>query len=509
MPDVTLTRRWLLPVSLLLLYLLTRLPGLDVLPLHNDEGLHLTRAVEVWNGHPFWAISDGKIINHWPIAALDPRHAPLYAGRLPTLLVGLLGLAAGYALTRRLAGETGAVLAAALWIGTPYLFFFERQAFSDSQAGALVVLALWVAMTSSPTGRRENTDTFLSPYGSAVLVGACFAAAVMFKFTAAPYALAVALILWGMTPPTRRLLTLLVAGMAGFFCLLPPLLYLLLRGQDFFSIALGWIGAGVGPGGLALLGNLERLWLQWTGYGSITWALLLGVGLLLAGWVAVGRGRMGAHHRAPLQMLLVGALLPLAIMLVLGREVMARHFVVALPVLMVTAGCGLGAGLNRIQSSASRWMATGFGAVALLMGAAPFFLIAYNDPALLPLPADVRYEHVASHPSGYGLREAVRSLGDWVTQPGVPIIASMNPDSCRRANFEAGALHLRCTDAPGIKAIEAALTDYGAIYLLTDTAPLIGVDVTTLDARRTRLAAFPRPDETEADASVVLWLLER
>ena len=48
-------QRWLLPVALLLIYLLTRLPGLAELPLHNDEGLHLTRAVEVWNGHPFWA----------------------------------------------------------------------------------------------------------------------------------------------------------------------------------------------------------------------------------------------------------------------------------------------------------------------------------------------------------------------------------------------------------------------------------------------------------------------
>ncbi len=516
MSDVTLMRRWLLPVGLLLLYLLTRLPGLDVLPLHNDEGLHLTRAVEVWNGHPFWAISDGKIINHWPIALLDPRHVPIYAGRLPTLLIGMIGLAAGYGLARRLVGEPGAVLVAALWIGTPYLFFFERLAFSDAEAGALVVLAVWASYRiSTQSGKdakaqRGNVETpfmasVLTANDPAAFVGMCFAAALMFKFTAAPYALAVGLMLLLVNPAARRWQSLLVAGSVGVLCLLPPLVYLVLRGDDFFSIALGWIGAGGGAGGQAsLVGNLERLWLQLTGYGSLTWALMLGVGLVLGVWFSV---RERTPRWASLRILLIGAVIPLAIMLVLGREVLARHFVVALPLLMVVAGSGLGLGLNRIRNRASRWMATGFGAAALALGAAPFMLIAYEEPSSLPLPADVRYEHISNHPSGYALREAVRSLGGWVTRPNVPVIASMFPDSCRRANFEAQGIQLVCTDAPGIEAINSSLREHGAVYVLTDTAPLIGVDVTTLDARATRLAVFPRPGETEAEASVVLWEL--
>lgn len=509
-------QRWLLPVVLLLIYLLTRLPGLAELPLHNDEGLHLTRAVEVWNGHPFWAISDGKIINHWPIALLDPRHAPLYAGRLPTILIGMIGLAAGYGLARRLVGERGAVLAAALWIGTPYLFFFERLAFSDAEAGALVVLAVWAAY-QMPTqsgkvtkAQRGNTGTpfmasVLQRYGPAAFVGMSFAAALMFKFTAAPYALAVALMLLVVNSAKHRWQTLLTAGIAGVICLIPPLAYLALRGDDFFSIALGWIGAGGGTGGQAsLVGNLERLWLQLIGYSSITWVLLLAAGLVLGVWYAI-KGRM--PKTSPLRVLSIGAVVPMAIILVLGREVLARHFVVALPLLMVVAGSGLGLGLNRIRNRASRWMATGFGAAALALGIAPFILIAYGTPSDLPLPADVRYEHIAAHPSGYGLREAVRSLGDWVTRPNVPVIGSMFPDSCRRANFEAQAIRLVCTDAPGVEAINSALREHGAVYVLTDTAPLIGVDVMTLAARATRLAVFPRPGETEADASVVLWEL--
>ena len=86
---------------LLLILWLSRIPALDALPLHNDEGLHLTRAVEVWNLHPFWEIRDGKIINQWAIALFYPQNAPVFAGRIATIFVSLIGFAGGYALIRR------------------------------------------------------------------------------------------------------------------------------------------------------------------------------------------------------------------------------------------------------------------------------------------------------------------------------------------------------------------------------------------------------------------------
>lgn len=64
--DIRPTLRTALIMGILLLWVfwLTRIPALEALPLHNDEGLHLRRAVEVWALHPFFDISDGKIINH-------------------------------------------------------------------------------------------------------------------------------------------------------------------------------------------------------------------------------------------------------------------------------------------------------------------------------------------------------------------------------------------------------------------------------------------------------------
>jgi hypothetical protein len=99
-------RRWGIPVLLILLFWFSRLPSLTILPLHNDDGLHLTRAVAVWNLHPFREFRDGKVINHWPIKAFYPQHEPVFAGRIATVLMGTLGLAAALGLAGRLGGSS-------------------------------------------------------------------------------------------------------------------------------------------------------------------------------------------------------------------------------------------------------------------------------------------------------------------------------------------------------------------------------------------------------------------
>lgn len=478
---------WL--VAALLALWLTRIVALELLPLHNDEGLHLTRAVEVWNGHPFWAISDGKIINHWLIAAFYPQRAPAFAGRIATVFVALVGLAAGMALARRLAGGAGAALAAALWLGSPYLFFYERLAFSDAQAGAWVVVAVALAWRFGQSGRWQD----------ALLSGLTFGTAALFKFTAAPFALSLVLVILftGQQAVNRRARGLLLAGVVAAAGFVVPLAYLLWKGGDFFSIALGWLGASSG-GQPSLLANLERFWAQLSGFGTLAWALLAGAGLLLLAL----RGRQWA---------LVGAgLLPLLLIMLLGREVLSRHFVVALPLLLTLAGAGLGLGLARVRDAPARQMATAFGAVGLLIGAAPFMLIAYSDPAALPLPADARYEHITSHSSGYALREAAQAFPHTLARRDLPIIASMFPDSCRRANFYAeSGFRMICVDAPGLSAVQVALESHGAVYVLSDNAPSIGLDAAMLDARVTRIAAYPRPGEDADAASVLLWLVER
>jgi len=535
----------------------TRLNALELLPLHNDEGLHLTRAVEVWNAHPFWAISDGKIVNHWLIAAFYPQNAPVFAGRIATVFVAMLGLAAGMALARRFSGGVGAALTAALWIACPYLFFYERLAFSDAEAGALAAAAILFSFQFSVFSHQSpaiHQKTFfsdqpstlvtrysllvtfnsvLSPQSSVLLSGLFLAAAMLFKFTAAPYAVSVALIvlLAGNRTMRQRLISLGIIALTVILCFAVPLGYLLLKGDDLFAIAFGWIGGSSG-GQPALAANLERLWGQLSGFGSFTWVILTLVGLafLVSGFqfpvsrkdssALSNQQKLVTRHSLPIPfnsvlstqysvLLLVAALLPLLLILILGREVLSRHFVVVLPLLLTVAGAGLGRGLGRIRDMRSRQMVTAFGIVGLAFGVIPFMLTAYTNPAALPLPEDARYEHITSHSSGYGLSEAVAAFPQTIAARDLPIIASMFPDSCRRANFYAApGFTMQCADAPGLPQIEAALSQRGAVYVLVDDAPSIGIDVTTLDARATPIAAYPRPGESPENASVVLWLLE-
>ena len=126
-------------VGLLLVLWATRWLALDALPLHNDEGLHLTRALAVWDGHPFWAISDGKIVNHWLIGA-GSAVAPVIAGRAATIW-SLVGFSADIHCCG--AGLGRAALSAAR-CGSPRrtCFFGVSTATRDE---TLVVMTLWAA----------------------------------------------------------------------------------------------------------------------------------------------------------------------------------------------------------------------------------------------------------------------------------------------------------------------------------------------------------------------------
>jgi hypothetical protein len=135
--------------------------------------------------------------------------------------------------------------------------------------------------------------------------------------------------------------------------------------------------------------------------------------------------------------------------------------------------------------------------------------IAFSNPGNLLLPDSERRQFITEHSSGFGLREAVLLFPQTVTRRDYPIIGSMFPDGCKRANFYAvDGFAMRCPGAPGMLEVQSALADQGGVYLLTDSAPLIGLDVSTLDAHATRIAAYPRPGETDETATVVLWLLE-
>jgi 4-amino-4-deoxy-L-arabinose transferase-like glycosyltransferase len=473
------TRRtlWLSVLALCALFA-SRLIALDSLPLHNDEGLHLTRAVQVWRGYPFWEISDGKIVNHWLIALFYPQQQPVFSGRIATVLTALIGLASGIAIGKQLGGLLSSAAISLLWISAPFLFFYERTALSDSQAAAWAVLAVWLALRLA---RKPSLRT-------GALCGAALASAALFKLSAAPFAVSVALIVLvsGTGDLWRRLRSLVAVAATVIACFSPVFAYLALRGRDF-SVAFGWLAGGARRA--EPIENLGRLSDSLLGYGDALGAALW-LGVVLVGVLAA----LVLLRRAVL-IAAIGA--PLVAMVLISVTPMPRHFLTNLPLWIVVSGLGLGALWQRTPRLAPAWLLL---SGALALNGAAFALTAYRAPEALALPALDREQFITGHSSGFALREAMQRLPELVPSA-VPIIGSLFPDSCRRANFYAVGRQLLCADRGGEALLTAHLQAQIGACLLAELPP-IGIPMAAYAERAHLLARFERPQN---GAPIHLW----
>jgi len=467
-------------ILLLLLFFTTRLIALDALPLHNDEGLHLTRAVEVWNGHPFYDIEDGKVINVWVIALFYPRVDPVFTGRIATVFVGLIGLAGGIALGRLASGRrAGGLLAGLLWVCCPYLFFFERMALADVESGAAVVLLTLIMLPGLRLPRRN------------LWAGVALAAAILFKVSAAPFA---GIPLLGVLLEERqswreRAIRLAKIYITMLILVAPASLYTAARG-GFFAVARGWVG---GP----KLSIIERTLQNSATFADTTltvnglWALIL-IGVLFS----LLAGRRGLY--------VLGSVLgPLSVMIVFGTEVLDRHFGVIMPLLTVVAAVGWSQISLPIRNrQAQRLMIAGATAISIVWAWSFAWRVAYTNPANFPLTEPMREQYVTLHPAGYGLREAVWALPKTVGSG--TVIASMTADGCKRARFylTTSAVTMDCVGmAQGRDQIEAALRTTGSAYVLTENAP-VGIEPAAVKATWTQMAEYPRPGN---ESRITLW----
>lgn len=144
-------------ILLVVLYLLTRLLNLTILPIFNDESIYLywAKLIDTTHAHLFISLTDGKPpLLIWIMAVflkLFPSFLYLLAGRLPSVIMGLISLFGIYALTSLLFhSRKTSLLAALLYIVSPFALVYDRMALFDS---FLLSMLLWSAYFSIRTSQ--------------------------------------------------------------------------------------------------------------------------------------------------------------------------------------------------------------------------------------------------------------------------------------------------------------------------------------------------------------------
>jgi dolichyl-phosphate-mannose-protein mannosyltransferase len=384
-----------LRAALVLLYLLARLRGLELLPMFLDEALHVRWALLIAQGDKPWDATWkwGRALTIWLGAAVTPWADDLLrANRLVSVALGLATLLATIAIARRLFGEREALLAGLFYVFCPFALFYDRMALTEAGLSALTALTLLFSVRLAQTGRALD----------AAFAGISLALAVLVKaigVLAAPIPLLALLVLG---PLRRRSKPLVITYAVG----LPLAAWALARfvatdnaqhmAQLFTSggeALTARIGRDLGEGAL-------WLWTWWTPPLAL-------LGLAGAALAALRRDRRGL-------LLALLAVYPLVAFCAVLTWRMPRYLLPATAPLLVLAA----ATFERLRS----WLvarvapsrpAVGSAAAALAgaLALAPSLVLDrafWTDPPRAAMPAPDRFQYVLGWPSGYGVRDTER-----------------------------------------------------------------------------------------------------
>jgi len=125
----------------MILFLLTRLPNLTMLPIFVDEGIHLQWALKLAETkQTFEIIDSGKYLPIWLYSLFIPGVPdPLWAGRFFSVVSGLITILGLIWLGKLLYSSQVGFLAAWFYLILPFTLFYDRMALVDSFLSMLVI----------------------------------------------------------------------------------------------------------------------------------------------------------------------------------------------------------------------------------------------------------------------------------------------------------------------------------------------------------------------------------
>lgn len=161
---------------LAILFLLTRLYNLTQLPIFNDEAnyIYWAKNIAETNAQWFFILTDGKPpLPHWAMVfflKLLPGQFFLLAGRLPSVLAGLLGALGLYFLTLELFNKKkAALICVLLYILCPFVLFNDRMALFDPYLNCSLVWTVFFFFKASKSSKRFDFLLWSTLQGIALL----------------------------------------------------------------------------------------------------------------------------------------------------------------------------------------------------------------------------------------------------------------------------------------------------------------------------------------------------
>ncbi len=407
---------WLLAGVLAIAFAFTRLYQLMLLPVFIDEGLHIFWPTRLFEAGRFSRhLADGKSLQIWILSALQPFSPnPPLSARLCFVAMGGVGLAATYAIGRRLYGRAVAFTSAGLYIVCPFVLFHERMALADIYVSSFAALTLLASLrlVEQPGAR------------AGLLLGLALSACVLAKMTGlvvAAIPLVAALIL---TP--RRKGTLKSLGLAyaitALLCAYPT--YYFLRHAKPWTHLLEMLRAPLRNAGVAAPAHTAA---QGSGHANVILANLgTAFEWLSAYWTAplfvlavAAIGLAVLRCERPGLLLVICAVLPIASFAPVSRLWHPRYIVFStIPLALLSAR--LLVDLGRLaatfvpDSGARRALLapilTAGLAMLLSIPALRFDYALLTQPARAPLPAHDRVQYIESWFSGFGTVDVVHHL---------------------------------------------------------------------------------------------------
>lgn len=383
------------------LFFILRMWNLSILPIFNDEAVHIDWGYKELHGNGlFYSLFDAKQPLLMWLFGLSQLVVPdpLIAGRLVSVLFGLASLVGIYKLSEYVFTKKIALYSACAYICTPLFVFFDRQALME---GPLVAISIWSIYLYLKIWHKPSVS-------KAIALGAVLAAGFFIKTTALFFLLAlIAVFLYEIIVQKRKYAGPLKASLLLALSVSQLLLAPLYFQPQFWSTLSRTAERSLGFKDLISL-PFSQWWQTITAVAQITWWHLtppLVILAIIGAWrVYIYHYKKKAHHRA----LWMYADLIIFFYILTARSSPVRYIVPLLAFTPILVGAAL--------AYLEKWKLAFIGALISLC--VPLFLIfqLYTNPlnyfAIMSqfTPYSQKDEYVTAWPAGYGVTELLSEV---------------------------------------------------------------------------------------------------